>query len=126
MPRKIRDKVDTAIDNAAANWYQEYVKIVMEEEKVDYETAWAICQGRTDPPEYYHMLLFKIHPILNKALFDQKPKKADRAAENFAMTLSDPEREIFYSDYYTEKNRQKYKSEKRKQTKEAKKQGGKS
>lgn len=101
IPRRLVTKAETLTDNVALEFQRDYIKRVMEWEEVDYETAWSICLGQTEPPEYKYIVGFKIHPILALALFRQKSKKARRqAAKNFAATLSDPERELFYSEIF--------------------------
>ena len=66
------------------------------------------------------MLGYKLaDPVLQIALFKQLSKKARiQAAKNFAETLSDPEREIFYREVFNEetagKFKKAYKSEKKK------------
>lgn len=126
IPRKLVQKAETLTDNVALNFQRDYIEKVMEWEKVDYDTAWAICQGQTDPIEYKYTLGFKMHPILALALFKQRSKKARRqAAENFAETLSDPERKMFYSEVFDMETASRWeevwKAEEKKAKKEAKK-----
>ena len=118
---KIEDKAQETTDTLQFQAQARFIKWLMEEEDVDYETAWAIVEGRTDPPEYDYMLGFKLaNPVLQLALFSQISKeKRKQAAENFAATLSDPERELFYSEVFDEKNAKKFKDVMKKEKKKA-------
>lgn len=118
---KIEDKAQETTDTLQFQAQARYIKWLMKEEDVDQETAWAIVEGRTDPPEYDYMLGFKLaNPVLQLALFSQISKeKRKQAAENFAATLSDPERELFYSEVFDEKNAKKFKDVMKKEKKKA-------
>lgn len=121
---KIRDKIEEKAEAQTIQLrYQaqiKYVKWLMKEEDIDQEEALAICEGRTDPLEVKYMLGFKLaDPVLQIALFKQVSKKARiQAAKNFAETLSDEEKEIFYSEVFNEntagKFKKAYKAEKKK------------
>ena len=92
----------------------------MKEEECDYEMAMAIVQGNTDPLEPEYMLGFKLaDPVLQIALFKQVSKKSRKqAAENFAATLSEEEKILFWNEVFNEETGKKfkktYKSEKKK------------
>ena len=118
---KIEDKAQETTDTLQFQAQARYIKWLMKEEDVDQETAWAIVEGRTDPPEYDYMLGFKLaNPVLQLALFSQISKeKRKQAAANFAATLSDPERELFYSEVFDEKNAKKFKDVMKKEKKKA-------
>ena len=118
---KIEDKAQETTDTLQFQAQARFIKWLMKEEDVDQETAWAIVEGRTDPPEYDYMLGFKLaNTVLQLALFSQISKeKRKQAAENFAATLSDPERELFYSEVFDEKNAKKFKDVMKKEKKKA-------
>ena len=118
---KIEDKAQETTDTLQFQAQARFIKWLMKEEDVDQETAWAIVEGRTDPPEYDYMLGFKLaNPVLQLALFSQISKeKRKQAAANFAATLSDPERELFYSEVFDEKNAKKFKDIMKKEKKKA-------
>lgn len=110
IPRKLEEKALTMTDNVALEHQRRYIEEVMQMDKCTYEQAWAKCQGETDPPEYGHMLAFKMHPILCYALYKQASKKARRqAAENFAAELSEEERKLFYGFFFNTETAGKYK-----------------
>lgn len=121
---KIRDKIEEKAEAQTLQLqYQaqaKYIKWLMKEEECDEHEARAIVEGRTDPIEYEYMLGYKLaNPVLQLALFKQFSKQARiQAAKNFAATLSDPEREIFYREVFNEKSAGKfkkaYKAEKKK------------
>lgn len=108
---KTEEKAQRMTDTLQLQAQGDFIKWLMKEEDCDSEMAWAIVQGNTDPIEYEYMLGFKLaNPILQIALFKQVSKKSRRqAAENFAATLSDPEREIFYSQIFNEETAGKFK-----------------
>lgn len=118
---KIEDKAQETTDTLQFQAQARFIKWLMKEEDVDQETAWAIVEGRTDPPEYDYMLGFKLaNPVLQLALFSQiSREKRKQAAANFAATLSDPERELFYSEVFDEKNAKKFKDAMKKEKKKA-------
>lgn len=120
---KTVDKAETMTLKLQAQAQVKFIEWLMKEENCDEHMAWAIVEGRTDPIEYGYMLGFKLaNPVLQIALFKQVSKKSRRqAAENFAMQLSDPEKEIFYSQIFNEETAGKFKSEYKKQKKEKKK-----
>ena len=116
---KIEDRATQLQSDLAAQAQMKYIQWLMKEEECDYEMAMAIVQGNTDPMEPEYMLGFKLaDPVLQIALFKQLSKKARKqAAENFAATLSDIERDLFYSQVFNEENgkqfKKAYKSEKK-------------
>ena len=73
--------------------------------------AMAIVQGNTDPLEPEYMLGYKLaDPVLQLALFKQVSKKSRRqAANNFAATLSEEERILFWNEVFNEENAGKFK-----------------
>lgn len=79
-----------------------FVKKVSKWEKVDMDTAWAICTGNTDPVEYKYTLGFKMaDTALTIALFIQPDKQGRRnAADNLIMSLEDEEKTIFLSEVF--------------------------
>lgn len=117
---KTEEKAEIMTLQLQAQAQAKYIQWLMKEEDCDVHEAWAIVEGRTDPIEYEYMLGFKLaNPVLQIALFKQVSKKSRKqAAENFAMTLSDEEREIFYTQIFNEETAGKFKSEYKKQKKE--------
>ena len=79
-----------------------YVKKVAKLEKVDMNTAWAICTGQTDPVEYEYTLGFKMaDTAMSVALFGTKDKQGRRnAADVLMMSLCEEEKEIFLNDVF--------------------------
>ena len=120
---KIRDKTEEKAEAMTLQLtYQAQVKFIkwlMKEEECDQTEALAIVEGRTDPLEYEYMLGYKLaNPVLQIALFKQISKKARiQAAKNFAETLSDEEREIFYGKVFNEETAGKFKSAYKKEKK---------
>lgn len=120
---KIRDKTEEKAEAMTIQLrYQaqaKFIKWLMKEEECDETEAWAIVEGRTDPLEHEYMLGFKLaDPVLQIALFKQLSKKSRiQAAKNFADTLSDEEREIFYGKVFNEETAGKFKSAYKKEKK---------
>ena len=120
---KIRDKTEEKAEAMTVQLrYQaqaKFIKWLMKEEECDETEAWAIVEGRTDPLEHEYMLGFKLaDPVLQIALFKQLSKKSRiQAAKNFADTLSDEEREIFYGKVFNEETAGKFKSAYKKEKK---------
>lgn len=110
---KTEEKAQTVTDTLQVQAQSKFIKWVMKEEDVDYDTAWAICMGNTDPKEYEYMLGFKLaNPVLQIALFKQLSKKARiQAAKNFAAGLSDEERDLFYGQIFNEETAAKFKTQ---------------
>ena len=117
---KVEDRAMQVQSDLAAQAQYKYIQWLMKEEQCDYEEAMAIVQGRTDPLEPEYMLGFKLaDPVLQIALFKQLSKKARKnAALNFAETLSDDEKIIFWREVFNEENckqfKKAYKAEKKK------------
>ena len=117
---KVEDRAMQMQSDLAAQAQMKYISWLMKEEECDYEMAMAIVQGNTDPLEPEYMLGFKLaDPVLQIALFKQISKKARmQAAQNFAATLSDQEKDLFWSQVFNEKTgkqfKKAYKSEKKK------------
>ena len=120
---KIRDKTEEKAEAMTIQLrYQaqaKFIKWLMKEEECDETEAWAIVEGRTDPLEHEYMLGFKLaDPVLQIALFKQLSKKSRiQAAKNFADTLSDEEREIFYGKVFNEETAGKFKNAYKKEKK---------
>ena len=120
IKRKVEDRAMQLQSDLAAQTQMKYIQWLMKEEECDYEEAMAIVQGLTDPLEPEYMLGFKLaDPVLQIALFKQISKKARRqAAQNFAATLSDQEKEIFWNEVFNEETgkqfKKAYKAEKKK------------
>ena len=117
---KIEDRATQLQSDLAAQAQYKYIQWLMKEEQCDYDEAIAIVQGLTDPLEPEYMLGYKLaDPVVQIALFKQIFKKARRnAALNFADTLSDVEKEIFWSQVFNEETgkqfKKAYKAEKKK------------
>lgn len=121
IPKSVERKAQTMTDNVALEHQRRYIEEVMKMDICDYDTAWAKCLGETDPPEYGHMLAFKMHPILCYALYNQRSKKARlQAAENFAADLCEEERKLFYGFFFNPETASKYKNAMKKEKKKAK------
>lgn len=117
---KIEEKATSLNTNLAAQAQAKYISWLMKEEDVDYETAMAIVEARTDPIEWEYVLGFKLaDPVLYVAIFKQFSKKArQQAAENFRATLSPEERILFDTQVFNDENakqfKKKYKEESKK------------
>ena len=117
---RIEDRATQLQSDLAAQAQMKFIQWLMKEEECDYEMAMAIVSGNTDPLEPEYMLGFKLaDPVLQIALFKQVSKKSRKqAAENFAATLSDPEKDLFWSEVFNEETgkqfKKAYKSEKKK------------
>lgn len=108
---KIYDKAEATTVQLRYQAQAKYIKWLMKEEDVDEHMAWAIVEGRTEEIEWEYVLGFKLaDPVLQLALFSQHSKTARRqAAENFAKTLSEEEKEIFFTQVFDEENAKKFK-----------------
>ena len=117
---KIEERAMQTQSDLAAQSQVKYLGWLMKEEDCDYEMALAIVMGNTDPLEPEYMLGYKLaDPVLQIALFKQLSKKARRqAAQNFAATLSDPEKDLFWNEVFNEETgkqfKKAYKAEKKK------------
>ena len=116
---RIEDRAVKLQQDMAAQAQMKYISWLMKEEDCDYEMAIAIVMGNTDPLEPEYMLGYKLaDPVLQIALFKQHPKKSRiQAAKNFAETLSDQERNLFWTEVFNEETAGKFKSEYRKEKK---------
>ena len=117
---RIEDRATQLQSDLAAQAQMKFIQWLMKEEECDYEMAMAIVQGNTDPLEPEYMLGFKLaDPVLQIALFKQVSKKSRKqAADNFAATLSEEERILFWNEVFNEETGKKfkksYKAEKKK------------
>ena len=116
---KIEEHAMQLQSDMAAQSQVKYLEWLMKEEDCDYEMALAIVMGNTDPLEPEYMLGYKMtDPVLQIALFKQLSKKARRqAAENFAATLSDKEKDLFYTQVFNEETGKQFKKELKKEKK---------
>lgn len=119
---KIEEKAMETQQTLAAHAQMKYISWLMKEEKCDYEEALAIVQGRTDPLEPEYMLGYKLaDPVVMIAIFKQHGKNNRlSAARNFAATLTEEERILFWSEVFDEENAKQFKKSYKK---EAKKKG---
>lgn len=117
-----KDKVWEGIDAMTAQAQAKYVSDVMEWEECDYETALAICTGRTVPREPEYTLGFKMsNPVLLMAMFYQlSKKKRDQAIANFKLTLDPDELQIFVAQVENDATRKQLKKEYKEEKKKAK------
>ena len=119
----IKDKIQTkAIETQStltAQAQAKYISWLMKEEDIDYKTAIAIVEARTDPPEWEYVLGFKLaDPVLQIALFKQPSKRSRRnAAANFRETLTPEERILFDKDVFCEENAGEFKQQLKKEKK---------
>ncbi len=92
-----------------------FVRKVSKMEKVDLDTAWAICTGQTDPVESEYTLGFKIaDPAMVIALFIQPDKDGRRnAADKLIASLDDQEKEIFLAEVFDYENAERIKTDKK-------------
>lgn len=119
---KIENKAMETQQTLAAHAQMKYLNWLIKEESCDYEEALAIVQGRTDPLEPEYMLGYKLaDPVVMIAIFKQHGKNNRlSAARNFAATLTEEERILFWNEVFDEKNAKQFKQ---KYKKEAKKKG---
>ena len=120
---KIEEKAMDVNAQLTAQAQMKYLSWLMDEEKIDYEEALAIVQGRTDPVEWEYVLGYKLSdPALMIALFKQ-PRKKNRinAAKNFADTLEPEEAAIFWTQVFDEENGKQFKEKLKEEKKKAKK-----
>jgi len=116
---KVEDRATQLQSDLAAQAQMKYIQWLMKEEDCDYEMAIAIVMGNTDPLEPEYMLGYKLaDPVLQIALFKQISKKSRRqAAENFAATLSDVEKDLFWNEVFNEQTGKQFKAEYKKEKK---------
>lgn len=119
---RIEEKAMETQQTLAAHAQMKYIQWLMKEEECDYEEALAIVQGRTDPLEPEYMLGYKLaDPVVMIAIFKQHGKNNRlSAARNFAATLTEEERILFWNEVFDEKNAKQFK---KKYKEEAKKKG---
>lgn len=110
---KINDRAMQLQIDLSNQAQMKYIQWLMNEEQCNYEEAIAIVSGNTDPLEPEYMLGYKLaDPVLQIALFKQISKKSRRqAAENFAATLSDLEKDLFWNEVFNEKTAGQFKKE---------------
>ena len=119
---RIEEKAMETQQTLAAHAQMKYIQWLMKEEECDYKEALAIVQGRTDPLEPEYMLGYKLaDPIVMIAIFKQHGKNNRlSAARNFAATLTEEERILFWNEVFDEKNAKQFK---KKYKEEGKKKG---
>lgn len=118
----MEDKARQFMDATDAQAKAEFIQKVMKWEEVDYETAFYIVSGKTDPREPEYTLGYKMaSPVWMDAMFGQlSKKKREIARDNFRKLLEDDELQLF-NEYVIEKEtRAEYKAA----MKEAKKRKG--
>ncbi len=119
---KIEEKAIETQQTLAAHAQMKYLNWLMKEEECSYEEAIAIVQGLTDPREPEYMLGYKLSdPVVMIAIFKQHGKNNRlAAARNFAATLDEDERILFWNEVFDEKNAKQFK---KKYKEEGKKKG---
>lgn len=110
---KIENKAMDLQNTLAVQAQSRYIQWLMKEEGIDYDTAMAIVEYRTDPIEYEYTLGYKLaDPIWAIAIFKQSGKDKRRsAAENFAKGLRPEEAEIFWGQVFNVETAKKFKNE---------------
>ena len=100
----IDDKARQFMDATDAQAKAEFIQKVMKWEEVDYETAFYIVSGRTDPREPEYTLGYKMaSPVWMDAMFGQlSKKKREMARDNFRKLLEEDELQLFND--YVQKN----------------------
>lgn len=113
IKNKTEEKAQTVTETLQFQAQSKFIKWVMKKEEVDYDTAYAICLGNTDPIEHEYTLGLKLaNPVLQIALFKQVSKKARiQAAKNFSTELSDEEKDLFYGQVFNEKTASKFRGQ---------------
>ena len=120
---KIEERAVSVQSTLTAQAQAKFIAWLMDEEKVDYSTAIAIVEARTDPVEWDYVLGFKLaDPVLQIALFKQPSKKQRRnAAANFRETLAPEERILFDNEVFNEETAGRFKQKLKEEKKKAKK-----
>lgn len=120
---KIEERAVSVQSTLTAQAQAKFITWLMNEEKVDYSTAIAIVEARTDPVEWDYVLGFKLaDPVLQIALFKQPSKKQRRnAAANFRDTLAPEERILFDNEVFNEETAGKFKQKLKEEKKKSKK-----
>lgn len=123
VSEKMAERAQNLQMQLATQAQAKYIKWIMKEEGCDADEAWAIVEGRTDPLEVEYMLGYKLaDPVVQLALFKQRDKnKRRQAAINFAHTLSDEEKKLFYEQIFNEENAKSWKKTYKEEKKKAKK-----
>ena len=105
---KARQFMDATDAQAKANFIQK----VMKWEEVDYETAFYIVSGKTDPREPEYTLGYKMaSPVWMDAMFGQfSKKKREQARDNFRKLLEDDELQLFNEYVIEDETRKEYKA----------------
>ena len=100
----VEDKARQFMDATDAQAKAEFIQKVMKWEEVDYETAFYIVSGKTDPREPEYTLGYKMAiPVWMDAMFGQlSKKKREMARDNFRKLLEDDELQLFND--YVQKN----------------------
>lgn len=108
---KITDKVMEVSDNLDMQARSRFLQQVMKDEEIDYETAWALCTGKTDPVEPEFTLAYKMSsPAWMMAMFGQHSRrKREQARDNFRKQLDDDELRLFEEYVDNEENTDKFK-----------------
>lgn len=114
--RKIRnaaeDKARQFMDATDARAKANFIQKVMKWEEVDYETAFYIVSGKTDPREPEYTLGYKMaSPVWMDAMFGQiSKKKREQARDNFRKLLEDDELQLFNEYVIEDETRKEYKA----------------
>lgn len=98
----IEDKARMLRRNLQGQAEYAFVQKVMKWENVGYDEAVAMCIGKSDPRRPDYILGYRMSdPIMMQALYMQRKKNRERAAENFRQTLAtDPDvLELFDQEY---------------------------
>lgn len=117
--KSLKDRAMELRDSTAAQARSEYIGKVMKWEECDYETAYYICIGRTDPREPEYTLGYKMaDPIMMMAMFGQVRKKKRELARDEFRRMLEPDELPLFEEYVnkddTEKQWKKaYKEEKK-------------
>lgn len=116
---KIENRAMETQQTLAAHAQMKYINWLMKEEQCSYDEAIAIVQGRTDPIEPDYMLGYKLaDPVVMIAIFKQAGKNNRlSAARNFAATLSEEEKILFWNEVFDEKNAKQFKKSYKKEKK---------
>ena len=116
---RVENKALETQQTLAAHAQMKYLKWLMKEEQCSYEEAIAIVQGRTDPLEPDYMLGYKLSdPVVMIAIFKQAGKNNRlAAARNFAATLTEEERILFWNEVFDEENAKQFKKSYKKEKK---------
>lgn len=115
IDREIKARDLTNLMKAEAQ--KKYVKWVSKEEKIDYDSALKICEGRTDPINWNYTLGYKMsHPVYMIAMNLQRKDNRAKAIENFKKELTPEETAIFEAEVETDGMRARFKRKLKKET----------